>query len=199
MYRAVCIAVFWVGLIVPAGVIDSGLAALLVTFFGLLAAGIIPAMSLLVGGVLSPSRSVARVISLKGDLDLLLQRLAGTLATIIVGALTVMLVSTGQFTLTIPHETLAPIPSIVREGLSTLPNRLLQASSFLCLFLSLDRLRVVNEAFKAALNARFELTLEEAQRELRDRAPTAADVASAFPTQSGFGSRAPMGTSDKSS
>ena len=60
MIRFVAIIVFIIGTLIPAGTLENGLDSLIVTFFGLLAAGIIPAISLLVANTLSSALSVKK-------------------------------------------------------------------------------------------------------------------------------------------
>jgi len=192
MRKAPHIAVFTVGLLIPARSIDDGLAALLVTFFGLVAAGTIPAMSLLSGSVMSPTRSVARLITLKASLDTLLRQLSGMLYASILGAVAVIVLVFGVPSLPIGWLPVPDYLSWLMVFAADFPERALQALVLLALFVAGDRIRVIKLTFKMALKARFELALEEARRRTDENAPSAEDVSEAFSTPPGFGAKVPF-------
>lgn len=177
------------GLAIPPGSVDDSLAGVLVTFFGLVAAGVIPAMSLLVGNVMSPARSVASIISLKASLDVLLKQLGLMLVAVIAGGLFVIVLSFDLPRLPISISDLNQAAPRLASFIVDLPERFLQALTLVSLFHAVDRMRVVKHTFKIVLHAQFQLALEEARRRIEDRAPSTAAVAEAFPTPDRFGKR----------
>lgn len=191
-----------VGVQFGTGLLDGAGASIVVTFFGLLAAAILPALSLLAANTIAPGFSVAKVKALKSKLDALISQLVDVLWMLLIAGLAVIFL---QFDLpTIGQksgwswisklEAMVParfvwLPDYVATILNELPERALQAIAFTCFMLCLDRMRVVPAAFRQVLNASFELAITDSKKRLEMAAPRREEVETAFPTSSSFGER----------
>lgn len=156
MIRLVVIPAFLVGLALPLGAISDAKGALVVTFFGLMAAGIIPAMALLAANTLSPAFTVKRLDELLKEVSRLLEKLGQTLRFVILGSVFVII---AQFDLpSLPPKLLGlDIPDTIRP----VTYRLVQAVSFVCFIVALDRLRLVLVAFSSVLRQRYEIARKD--------------------------------------
>ena len=175
---------FLVGLVLPTSTLSSGLDSLLVTFFGLLSASILPAISLLVGNVASPTYSLAKLEELEVQTKSLVKKLFSTLGVVIAGGALVMVAAAGLPSIPIP----AWLPKWCTH-LQEAPERLTQGVVFACFAISIDRLRVVSMAFQTVLKARFDLAKMETITRLKKAFPGSEEVRATFPTSEKFGSR----------
>ena len=98
---------------------------------------------------------------------------------------------------TVPAEALNALPSHIHGLFNSPLQRLFLAVACVCLFLSLDRLRIVFSTFKAVLNARFEIAVEEAGRTLTEKAEGEVSIEVAFPQSPKFGRRVPLGQTNE--
>lgn len=158
MIRLIAVLIFLGGLALPLGSMSDAKGGLLVAFFGLMAAGIIPAMSLLVANTLSPSFSVKRLDELKREVGRLLAKLGQTLGFVIAGS---VLVIVAQFDLPVlpPRLFDLAVPDWVRP----IAERMVQAGAFSCFIVALDRLRVVNAAFSSVFRQRYEIARKDSE------------------------------------
>ena len=165
---------FALGYLIPVGTLDATVAILVVTFFGLLAAGIIPAVSLLVSVQMPTVYSVARVDEVDREFGHLTRRLIKTFGLILAGT-----------TITIAH--MAGLPDGLEQAALrlleftgdpvVLPQsafeRLSQALVVAALMLSFDQLRVVGTAFQKVRQLQVavakELIAEQSERALNQR------------------------------
>lgn len=197
MYTILCIVIFLGCLFIEPAAVGVGGASMVITFFGLLAAGIVPAMSLLVGVQTSPTKSVVRLNNLKASLTDTLWRLGGVLATVILGSFAIIFSQMPFPSPAVPAEVLDALPSHIHGLLNSPLQRLFLAVACVCLFLSLDRLRIVFSTFKAVLNARFEIAVEEAGRTLTEKAESSVSIEAVFPQSPKFGRRVPLGQTNE--
>ncbi len=181
------------GAILPAGVLDDALSGMLVTFFGLLSAGLIPAMSLLVSMSYPASYSVARIRSLDDQVGVVLERMKATLAMYVAGTVLVLVSQVGLpvWTFSVP---LSDGKSLTVEDCL---GRLLAGAILACLFVSLDRLRLYVVAFRQVRQLRLDLAVEEARGRLKSQAPDAAAVRNLFPTGPNHGAKVEVKASAK--
>jgi MFS family permease len=172
---------FAVGAALPVGVHSDALRGMLVTLFGLLSAGLIPAMSLMVSMSYPSSYSVARIQSLDREIGLLLERMKATLALNLAGAVLALVSQAGlpKYGFELPFYGSALV------AVDRIPDRLVAGSILACLVLSLDRLRLYVVAFRAVRKLRMDLALEEARDRLKSQAPDAAVVRTIFPSTAG--------------
>jgi len=168
---------FVIGAALPLGILDDGLRMLLITLFGLLSAGFIPAMSLLVSANYPSSYSVARIKAIDDELGLLLERMKATLGLNLAGAVLVLVSQAG-----LPSPTLSvTLPHLGVVDLQSWPERVLAGGVMACFAISLDRLRLYVAAFRKVRALRLDLALEEARDRLRLQAPAGSDVSAMFP------------------
>lgn len=182
MIRALALFLFLAGLALPTDVLSGGTEGLLVTFFGLMAAGIIPAMSLLVANTLSPSFSVKRLDELKIEVSGLLAKLGQTLGFIVAGACLVIVAQ-----LDLPQLPSELFDRPVAVWVQNFPERVIQSGSFMFFIVALDRLRVVQSAFLSVFNQRFEIVRKESEARTRGNARELGTPKTYFPKEKGFG------------
>lgn len=173
-----------VGVLLPPGMLTDGMRSLLVMFFGLMATGILPAMSLLLGAPFPSRYTVARVQEMDDKLGKLLDKLMSTLKLLIAGG---ALVLVSQFGIG-QVEFLTGI-ELLDAVIADAPDRLLQAAVFTCLIIALDRLRVVGFAFQVVRQVRRDMALDDALKRLDTSAMSEDDVRKAFPTTPGHGAK----------
>jgi len=173
---------FFFGLALPLGSVSGAKGGLLVTFFGLMAAGIIPAMSLLVANTLSPSFSVKRLDELESEVSVLLSKLGQTLGFVIAGS---VLVIVAQFDMPVlpPRIFDLTIPEWVRP----IAEQLVQAGAFACFIFALDRLRVVNSAFTSVFRQRYEIARKEGEARTKRNGRQLGGAREYFPKPDHFG------------
>lgn len=184
MERTAALILLGVMFFLPTDLLSEESAVLIVTFFGLVAAGLLPAMSLVVGDTLTGARSVAKLLTLKQDIDDLLRQMLRLLAILMVGAIVTVLKLLEW----------PAFPDVIRgmqvpDWADEVPARVVQAAIFVCVLLSLNRTRVIAVAFKTVLNARFEMALADSRQRLEEKTPSSDDVASTFKTPEGFGAK----------
>ncbi|MBT2131241.1 hypothetical protein [Aliiroseovarius lamellibrachiae] len=182
MIWIVAIIAFAAGLWIPIGAIDIGLAGLLVTFFGLLSASVLPAMSLLVANTLSPRNSVKSLNRLYDRTARLIRKLWQTLGFLVTGAIFSIVVAKTNTPL--PNEILSlDVPCWAKNA----PNQIIQSIVCTCFVVGLDRLRVIGSAFKSVLDERYDLAVSASQKNARDNLKEQKKIDEIFPKSERFG------------
>lgn len=190
MKRLLFASLFAIGLMFPIGSLDTELAALCATVFGLIAAGIFPAVSLLVGAPIPSSFSVQKIDEFEAATETLASRLLAALGLILIGGIAILASSFDLPTLAGLETMIPKLPASVAAWLEYLPERVIQATTFATLVMSIDRLRVVASAFLQVRKLRFEIARLSARERLADAgANSCASVASNFATDPEFGRR----------
>lgn len=182
MIWGLALVVFVGGWFIPPGTLDGNLGTLVVTFFGLVSAGILPAISLLVGNTLSSSLSVRKLDELKAGLDSLMRKLLETLGFLVIGAVLIMVQEVGLPNL--PKQVFeVDVPGWLQEA----PIRVVQAGVLACFFVGMDRIRLVASAFRRVLTERYELARADSVERIRKNAGSIGEVRNLFPKTSNFG------------
>lgn len=193
--NAVLIIAFGIGVFLPPGTLSAEMRTLLVTFFGLLSAGLLPALTLLVSAPPPTSFTVARLNKLDLETQGLIRGLISTLAYILAGGVMVLVAATPLLAVKMP----ATGHAVFDKLLSTVPERLLQAAVFSCFCVALDRLRVFVMTFKSIQSARSESAIEEAKRRIDAKVPTRENLRSSFKTSPLHGTIRPVVGQDTAS
>lgn len=182
---------FGLGVTLPVAALDEAVSGLLVTFFGLMATAILAAMPLLIGNVLSSAWTVSKLISLKTELDALINKMTQVLLTVMVGSVLVIVHRIG-----LPSIDETVLEAVLPAGWETswainLPQKLVQGLVAVCVGFCFDHITVIVHAFKKVLKARYELALADSRRRTRTQAPTEMETREQFSTPEGFGARVP--------
>ena len=182
---------FAVGFALPTTLVTDAVASLLMTFFGLMSAAVLAALSLLVGNVMSSALTVAKLIALKAELDALVSRLAAMLAVLVIGSFLVVILNIGLPGL--PYDLIARLPEVewLRDIASGAPQKSLQGGVMVCLGYAADRVTSVSQAFRKVLQAQFELALADSRKRVEKSAPDRETIRATFPTSDTFGERVP--------
>lgn len=209
MIRVLALILFLFALLFDGDTLGSGIASLVITFFGLLATAILPALSLLVANTLAPGLSVAQTQNLHQKLERLINRLVEILGMLLVGALGVIIHQIGLPELTTLNAHVwyselfmwlpalfEPLKDCISLLVQELPARAVQALIFVCVCLCLDRTRIVPSAFRQVLKASYELAVTDSQKRLLVAAPSAEQIRTDFQTSPNFGTSVKRGTSD---
>lgn len=172
-----CSLAFIVGAILPAGVFSGEAGRLLTTFLGLVAASILPTISLIVGGMIVGGRSVQHLGDLGDELGATVDALFGIFGLI---ALTVVVL----LALAVPTPFADRIPEQVRFAPS------LVGQGLVCFFgaLTVARSGAIPSAIRKSLQLRTKIAVDEARKKTMERADAAGKkTASGFATRDGFG------------
>lgn len=180
--------VFILGMLLPPGLLTDTVLQLLVTFFGLIAAGLIPAMSLLLSVNYPTHYSVARITRLDDEVGALLSKMKTTLVILVAGGVFVLVSQVGLPT----WDVRVPLPRIGDVEADNFLGRLLFAAILTCFVVSLDRLRLFSVAFRRVQSVRRELAIEEARSRLKAQALDASDVRLMYPTSPSHGAKVEM-------
>ena len=160
----------------PIGVFAGDAGRLLVTFVGLIAASILPSITLLINSMTASVGSVKAINELNAELDSSIDALL--LMFGLAGLVTLVLVA-----LSIPTPRIVGAYPIILEALP-------RAGQFLIGFfagLAIVRLGQIPGILRRALAVRHRIASEEARRATLEKAPGPLEVKSAFPTTPGFG------------
>lgn len=171
------VALATAGFFLPIGTLDGDAGRLLMTFLGLIAASILPTVSLMLGSMTSNARSVKSVNELKDELSAGIQALFGLFAAIGIAAFALM-------TLAIPMPNKEALPLIVVDQfLPRMGQAVVVAAAGMCVM----RLWIVPAIIQRALQIRHEIAVDEARRKTSEKAPSVGDARKMFPTDPGFG------------
>lgn len=167
-------ALLAIGVFLPPGTLSAGLRSDLITFFGLLSAGMMPAMTLLLTANVPETQSVKQAQALVEESRQLLSGLMRSLAYTLGGGVLVLVSSAWTPVLDVdtPYNQLT---EIIKTG----PDRLFQAAIFTLFVLCLDRLRIVVAAFETVRKLNGQISLGKARENL-SKLPSDEDVRSMF-------------------
>lgn len=148
---------------------------LLTTFLGLVAASILPTISLIVGGMVTGGRSVKSLGELGAELEQTISVLFAIFGLIALAMLVLMTLAIPMpFGALVPNS-LRPVPAIIGQGFVGFIGVLVVCKS-----------GTVPGAIRRALSLRTDIALDEARRKTVERAGDAA-AKTGFQTKSGFG------------
>lgn len=157
---------------------------MLVTFLGLVAASILPTVSLVIGSLSSTGRSVQKIDELFHELSRAVRMLFSILGCI---AMAVMLLAMIAI--------LPDIPWTIPWGAITVPDaarRGLQALALLCAAAAAVEAVIIPRILMRILAIKRDIAVYEARKALTDAAPREADIRQIFTTKDGFGSSVPV-------
>jgi hypothetical protein len=167
---------FAAGAALPAGAITADAARMLITFLGLVAASILPAVTLMVNSIASGGRSVRAIELLGGE------------ARRLIAALFIVLALTGAAVLAlVALSTPTPwrLPSVL--GVAEYRIRFGQGVALAVILVTLNRTRVVPSTIFRCLRLKTEMVVEEAKQRVEDHAPKPGEIAATFSNKPGFG------------
>lgn len=172
-----CTVAFTIGAILPPGVFAGEAGRLLTTFLGLVAASILPTISLIVGGMVIGSRSVKHLGDLGAELGKTVDALFGIFGLIAVTVIVLM-------SLAIPIPFGDHIPSV----LVSVPSRIGQGFVGFFGMLIVSRSGAIPAAIRQTLSLRTTIAVDEARKKTNEKADVVKEKARAgFSTKEGFG------------
>lgn len=172
----ICAAAFGGGAALDPGVIAGEAARLLVTFFGLVAAGILPTISLVIGGMTSSGRSVKALDELKSEMEVAMSALFVLFALVSIAVATLVALSLPQPSIT--HR----IPFVGEFYARFLQGFVVGISAVV-----VNRATHIPTILRRSLDVRYRIAVEEAKRKISENAPAPATIKEAFPTHPDFG------------
>jgi hypothetical protein len=170
-----CIVGFAVGAALPAGSLVGEPGRLLTTFFGLVAASILPTVSLIVGGMVTGSRSVKQLSELGDELERTVSALFAIFGLIAAAAVVLM-------ALAVP----VPFGDRLPTRLQALPSIFAQGVIAVIAILVVVKSGTIPGAIRRSLELKTEMAVLEARKKTLDNANDAGSKM-AFKTREGFG------------
>lgn len=164
------------GAALPSATFGGDSARLLITFLGLVSAGILPTVSLVIGLMASSGRSVQAVNELKTELQAAIEAL---LALFGFGVLAVA----ALLVLSLPLHAWGDGLPYIAEGTRLFAQGTVCGASTLIVF----RAGQVSAILRRSLEIKHKIAVDEAKRETSDNAPSAKAVRDAFPTHPDYG------------
>nr|WP_313041026.1 hypothetical protein [Brevundimonas diminuta] len=168
---------FTIGALLPPGVFAGEAGRLLTTFLGLVAASILPTISLIVGGMVVGSRSVQHLGDLGSELGRTVDALFGIFGLI---ALTVIVL------MALAIQT--PFGDYIPPVLASAPSRIGQGFVAFLGMLIVSRSGAIPGAISKSLSLRTTIAVDEARKRTVEQADVAkVKTRSGFVTKEGFG------------
>jgi hypothetical protein len=166
-----------IGGFLPPGTLTADGARMLVTFLGLVAASIMPAITLLVGSLTSGGRSVLAIQNLDRELQVAIDALFLLFGCVCIIVLCLVALNTP------PIAMLKVIPHLTSEILPRLGQVFVVAISSLILI----RIGMIPAIIRRVLEIRTQNAVEEARRKIMEMAPDSAKIRQSFETKAEFG------------
>ena len=169
---------FAVGALLPSDALTGEPGRVLVTFLGLVAASILPTVSLILTSMTAGGRSVLRLRELSDELQKGVSALFWLFGLVCISVGQLLLLS-------------VPLPIQLRELVPWpgLPNLIGQSILFMLVGLVIYRAFLVPRIIQRCLTIRAEIAIEEAKRKTLENAPAAGETAKTFRTKTDFGKR----------
>ena len=172
------------GAALPPALLTGEPSRLLVTFLGLVAASILPSVSLVIGSLSSSGRSVLKIEELARELAQAMRTLFSILGLVAaVVALLMAIAIAPDIGWRIPH---APfhVPDAARRGLQSL--------AFLLTVAATLRAVAIPRILARILAIRKDIALHEARKALAENSPSDAEIRQIFAKKDGFGKTVPL-------
>jgi hypothetical protein len=164
-----------IGASLPAGAITPDAARTLVTFLGLVAASVLPTVTLLVNSVSGAGRSIKGVTKLRDETGETIKALFIVLGFTGLSVLALVALSTPT-----PWE----MPPVLSPDLRL---RTGQAVALGLMLYTLDRTRVVPQGIYKCLAIKADIALDDAAQRTAENAPKPGEIAATFSNKPGFG------------
>lgn len=181
------VAAFAAGLALTPGTVSADAGRVLVTFLGLVAASILPTITLLINSMTASARSVQGITRLEAEIQIAMDALFLIFAAICIAVMALVGLSLD------PAVFLTKIPYLTTEILP----RLGQAVVVSAVGFILWRIGQIPGILRRSLRVRYEAALEEAKGKLANNAPEAAAIRQGFAPHSEFGKVVPLQGQDK--
>lgn len=166
----------------PVGVISQASTQLIVTFFGLVAASILPTVTLLLNSMTANGRSVKHLNDLRDEL----QSGVNALFTIFLFVCAAV-IALAFYSAPLPKWPI-PLPGELPDiSLAEVAKRVAQGLVAVFAIMTIVGARKIPQTVQRALELRAEIAVLEAQRATRENAPKKGETAEGFKTKPGFG------------
>lgn len=169
------------GAVLPPSVMTGDPTRMLVTFLGLVSASILPTVSLAIGSMSGTGRSVKRISALSMELEIACRALfqtfgwvAATIALLLLLSVVPQISGRWQF-----GDHLVQIDDVARRSIQSLV--------IICSISAVRRALKIPQVLLAVLGIKRDIALFEAQKVLRENAPTEEEMRQMFKTKEGFG------------
>ncbi|TIM41070.1 MAG: hypothetical protein E5Y55_26215 [Mesorhizobium sp.] len=179
--RLADIAVGLIGLAAGAamtpGTVSGDAGRVLATFLGLLSAGLLPTITLLINSMTASGRSVQAIDRLEGELKAAMDALFLLFGCVVlsIGALVSLSIQPANFLTRVPYLTTEILPRI-GQSLVIGPTTLV-----------VWRAGRIPAILRRALEIRREIAVDEAKRKIIEKAPTTEALRQGYATQESFG------------
>lgn len=150
---------------------------LLVTFLGIVAASILPTITLLINSMTASIRSIKAISELKDEIDAAMDALFLMFGCVSIAVMALISIAID------PPEFIQEFPLVAREVLP----RLGQATFFVALGMVFLRIGQIPAILRKTLLARYKISVIEARKLIAQKAPSASEVQSMFKNNEQFG------------
>lgn len=172
------------GAALPPALLTGDPSRLLVTFLGLVAASILPTVSLVIGSLSSSGRSVMKIDELAQELARAIRTLFSILGLVaVVVALLMVIAIVPDIGWRIPHSSFE-VPDAARRCLQSLAILLAVAASI--------RAMTIPRILARVLAIKKDIAIHEARKALADQSPSDAEIRRMFAKRDGFGKTVPL-------
>jgi hypothetical protein len=161
--------------------------------FGLLAGGMIPAMSMLVTATYPASYSIKQISEIDEELGAITRGMMRTLGLILVGGVFVIVARIGVPVIDIPLRSREPEPWVVTD----IVTRVVQGATLCALAIAVDRTRLFVSAFTRIRKLRLDAAVSDAKLRLNSTAPSLSDIKAMFPTAAKHGEKVVVATAGR--
>ncbi|OHC52158.1 MAG: hypothetical protein A3D16_08685 [Rhodobacterales bacterium RIFCSPHIGHO2_02_FULL_62_130] len=189
-----CLAGSLVSLL-PSGILAGDIGRIVTTFLGLLAASILPTISLIVGSMSATGRSVKGINELHDEFV----HLVGELFSVL-GWTMVAIVGLAVASADINYQFGTYEPFGILFDFSSLPDVLKGAGQFAVGYASaaaLAQFSLVPKSILKALELRHHIAVDEARRKISENVPSADGIQKIFGAKQGFGEVKPVSIVEK--
>ena len=165
------------GAILTPGTVSGDSGRMLVTFFGLVSASILPTISLLVNSMTASGRSVKAIDELEQELQAAMDALFllfGCVGVVVIGLVSLA---------TQPADILTRVPYLTTDILPRLGQLVVVCASTFTVM----RVGMIPGILRRSLSVRHRIALDEARRKTLEKAPDGRATRALFPTHPDFG------------
>jgi len=172
------------GAILPPALLIGDPSRMLVTFLGLVAASILPSVSLVIGSLSSSGRSVMKIDELAQELAQAVHTLFSILGLVaVVVVLLMMIAFVPEVGWRLPYSPVE-VPDAAR--------RCLQSLALLFAVAATIEAMTIPRILARVLAIRKDIAILEARKSLAEKTPSDADIRQMFPKKDGFGKTVPL-------
>ena len=169
------------GAVIPPSAMAGDPIRMLVTFLGLVSASILPTVSLVIGSMSATGRSVQKIMLLSTELGNACHAMFSTLGWVAVTVFLLLLLTV------VPEATWHWVIKGHPVQIEDMPRRAIQSLVLICSVSAVEQAFAIPKILLNVLGIKREIAIFEAQKNLREKAPSEDETRQMFKTREGFG------------